>query len=112
MFSGDLVFVDRLLGVLPFSHAGRTLESFATMEQLDPALVVPGHGEVCDLEKARRETHDYLQLLVDHMRSAVDEMVELQVTIDSLDQSAFAHLRHYGLIKGGDAMQRLPCRHK
>jgi glyoxylase-like metal-dependent hydrolase (beta-lactamase superfamily II) len=103
VFAGDLVFVDRLLGVLPFSHAGRTLESFAAMEQLDPARIVPGHGEVCDLDKARRDTRDYLQRLVDHMSRAVDEMVELQVAIDSLDQSAFAHLQHYELIKGGNA---------
>jgi len=103
VFSGDLVFVDRLLGVLPFSHAGRTLESFAAMEQLDPIRIVPGHGEVCDLDKARRDTRDYLRLLVDHMGRAVDEMIELQVAIDSLDQSAFAHLQHYALIKGGNA---------
>ncbi len=102
-FSGDLVFVDRLLGVLPFSHAGHTLASFDAMAKLNPAVIVPGHGAVCDLAKARLETRDYLQTLVDHMKRAVDDMVELQVAIDSLDQSRFAYLRHYELIKGGNA---------
>jgi hypothetical protein len=63
--------------------AGCTLESFAAMEQ--------------------RDTRDYARLPVDHMSRAVDEMAELQVAIDSLDSSAFAHPQHYQPIKGGNA---------
>jgi glyoxylase-like metal-dependent hydrolase (beta-lactamase superfamily II) len=103
LFAGDLVYVDRLLGVLPFSSASAWLASFAEMERLQPRLIVPGHGAICDLPKAQRETRDYLQLLVDHMQRAVDGMVDLQEAIDTLDQSHFRYLANYDQLKGGNA---------
>ena len=103
LFAGDLVYVDRLLGVLPFSKAADWLTAFAEMERLHPRVIIPGHGSVCDLPKAQRDTRDYLQLLVDHMRRAVASMVDLQEAIDSLDQSAFRHLANYEALKGGNA---------
>lgn len=103
LYAGDLVFVDRLLGVLPFSRVGDWLASLAAIEQLAPAIIVPGHGAPCDLAKARRETADYLQLLNNHMREALNGMVDLQEAIDSLDQSAYAHLPNYEMLKGGNA---------
>ena len=83
VFAGDLVFVDRLLGVLPFSSAGGWLASFEEMAKLKPRLIIPGHGEVCDLAKARHETADYLRLLMDHMVKAVNQGKDLQAAIDS-----------------------------
>jgi len=103
LFSGDMIYVDRLLGVLPFCNATRWLASFAEMERLQPRVIVPGHGAVCDLPKAQRESRDYLRRLVDHMRRAVGDMVDLQKAIDSLDQSAWRHLANYDLLKGGNA---------
>lgn len=103
LFSGDLVYVDRLLGVLPFSNATRWLASFTAMEALNPRLIVPGHGAVCDLAKARRESRDYLQTLIDHMGRSINNMVDLQQAIDTLDQSAWASLANYELLKGGNA---------
>jgi glyoxylase-like metal-dependent hydrolase (beta-lactamase superfamily II) len=103
VFAGDIVFVDRLLGVLPFSSASGWLASFEEMAKLKPRLIIPGHGEVCDLAKARRETADYLSLLLDHMVKAVNAGKDLQAAIDSLDQSAFSTLPNYDLLKGGNA---------
>jgi glyoxylase-like metal-dependent hydrolase (beta-lactamase superfamily II) len=103
LFAGDLVYVDRLLGVLPFSNASDSLASFAEMEKLKPRLIVPGHGAVCDLKKAQRESRDYLRHLVDHMKKSVDNLVGLQEAIDSLDQSKWAKLANYELLKGGNA---------
>jgi glyoxylase-like metal-dependent hydrolase (beta-lactamase superfamily II) len=103
VFAGDLVFVDRLLGVLPFSSTSGWLASFEEMAKLKPRLIIPGHGEVCDLAKARHETADYLRLLLDHMVKAVNQGQDLQAAIDSLDQSAFSTLPNYELLKGGNA---------
>ncbi len=103
LFSGDLVYVDRLLGVMPFSNAGDWLASFAEMEKLNPKIIVPGHGAVCDLKKAQRESRDYLRHLVDHMQKAVDDMTGLQEAIDSLDQSQWSHLANFEQLKGGNA---------
>lgn len=103
MFSGDLIFVDRLLGVWPFSNTGNWLSSFAEIEKLDPRVIVPGHGRLCDLAKARRDTHDYLFLVRDHMKRALDQGVDLQTAVTSLDQSRFKYLQHYQLLSGGNA---------
>lgn len=103
LFSGDLVYVDRLLGVLPFSSASDWLASFDAMEKLKPRIIVPGHGQVCDLDRARSDTGDYLRLLITHMKLAVDKMISLQEAIDSLDQGAFSHLANFDLLKGGNA---------
>lgn len=103
VYAGDIVFTDRLLGVLPFSSASGWLASFEEMAKLKPRLIIPGHGDVCDLTKARRETADYLRLLITHMERAVDKGDDLQQAIDSLDQGAFANLANYELLKGGNA---------
>jgi glyoxylase-like metal-dependent hydrolase (beta-lactamase superfamily II) len=103
VFAGDIVFVDRLLGVLPFSSASGWLASFEEMAKLKPRLIIPGHGDVSDLGKARRETADYLNLLITHMKNAVGNMVDLQIAIDGLDQSKWAYLANYDLLKGGNA---------
>ena len=103
LFAGDLVYVDRLLGVLPFSSASGWLASFEMMEKLKPKMIVPGHGQVCDLARARLETGNYLRLLISHMQQAVDKGIAMQEAIDSLDQSAFSHLTNFDLLKGGNA---------
>ena len=103
LFSGDLIFVDRLLGVLPMSNTRAWLASFEEIEKLGPSIIVPGHGRICGLDQARRETRDYLRLLRDHMKKAVAEVADIQTAIDTLDQSAFSYLKNYDALKGGNA---------
>lgn len=103
LFAGDLVYVDRLLGVIPISSVKNWTASFKAMEKLAPKTVVPGHGSVCDLTKARRETYDYLVLLRTHVKKAVADFVDLQRAIDTLDQSRFSYLANYEELKGSNA---------
>jgi glyoxylase-like metal-dependent hydrolase (beta-lactamase superfamily II) len=103
LFSGDMVYVDRLLGVIPVSSSRDWLASFEEMEKLNPKVIVPGHGRVCDLAKARAQTRDYLVLLRNHMRQALDGGLDLQTAIDALDQGAYRHLANWELLKGGNA---------
>jgi glyoxylase-like metal-dependent hydrolase (beta-lactamase superfamily II) len=63
LFSGDLVFVDRMLGILPVSNSKDWLASVEKIEKLNPKVIIPGHGKVCDLIKARHDTREYLTLL-------------------------------------------------
>lgn len=102
-FTGDLVYVDRMLGVLPFSNANGWLVSLEAMAKLQPRLIIPGHGAVCDLPKAQKDSADYLRLLITRMGAAVDKGEDLQQAIDGLDQSAFAYLANYEALKGGNA---------
>ena len=95
--------MDRLLGVLPFGNTKDWLASLAAIENLAPKAIVPGHGQVCDLNRARKDTRDYLVLLRAHMKQALDQSMDLQTAISSLDQSAFKYLQHYELLSGGNA---------
>lgn len=103
LFSGDLIYVDRILSVLPFSNSRSWLASFDEIEKLKPGKIVPGHGKICDLGLAQRDTRNYLRLLHDHMQKAFDGGADLQTAIDSLDQSPYIRLQNYESLKGGNA---------
>lgn len=96
MFSGDLVFVDRLLGVLPMSSVKKGQAAFRAMAALKPAWIVPGHGRVCDLAQAQHETGDYYDFLADKVGAAAKEMEPMDVTLDRYaEMPAFQHLDNY-----------------
>lgn len=97
VFSGDLVYVDRLLGVLPWSSVKNGQQAFKALAALKPARIVPGHGRVCDLAQAQRETGDYYDFLADKVGAAAREMEPLAATLDRYaDLPAFRHLENYG----------------
>lgn len=91
VFSGDIVYIERLLGVMPFSDSAGWLEAFAAMAALDPAVVVPGHGPATTLERARAQTEAYLINLREQMRAYIDDGGEIIGSVD-VDQSAFEGL--------------------
>ncbi|MDP2019480.1 MAG: MBL fold metallo-hydrolase [Hydrogenophaga sp.] len=103
VFSGDIVYVDRLLGVLPFSHTGRWLDSFAVLEALQPAHIVPGHGDVCDLPKAQAQTRDYLRALRTHMKKAVDDGTDISAAIKAFDAQPWMGLLNAAELHPGNA---------
>lgn len=103
LFSGDVVYVDRLLGVLPMSRTKPWLDTFAAIEALRPERIVPGHGRVCSLEQARRDTRDYLAALRAHMKRAVDEGVDMSAAIKSFDARPFSHLLNAAELMPGNA---------
>ena len=53
LFAGDVVYVDRVLGLHPVSCTKTWLESFAVIDSLQPQIIVPGHGKVTDLATAQ-----------------------------------------------------------
>jgi glyoxylase-like metal-dependent hydrolase (beta-lactamase superfamily II) len=96
MFSGDLVYVDRILGVLPWSSVKNGQQAFHALAALKPARIVPGHGRVCDLAQAQRETGDYYDFLAGKVGAAAKEMEPLTATLDRYqDMPQFRHLDNY-----------------
>jgi len=96
-FSGDLVYVERILGVLPWSSVINGQKAFRTMEALQPALIVPGHGSVCDLPQARRESGDYYDFLVEKVGGAARDMQPMSEVLDRYAEvPVFRHLENYG----------------
>ncbi len=95
-FSGDLIYVDRLLGVMPASSVHNGQQAFRALKQVQPERIVPGHGRVCDLAQATRETGDYYDFLVETVGTAATEMEPMDATLDRYaDLPQFNHLENY-----------------
>ena len=96
VFGGDLVYVDRLLGVLPWSSVRNGQAAFRALAALKPARIVPGHGRVCDLDQAQRETGDYYGFLAGTIGKAAKDMEPMdEVLTRHADLPAFRHLENY-----------------
>jgi glyoxylase-like metal-dependent hydrolase (beta-lactamase superfamily II) len=103
LFSGDLVYVDRVFAILPWSSAINGQEAFKEMELLKPTYIVPGHGQVCDLAKARRDSGDYYDFLVDAIGAAAQEMEPMDQIIEQYRRlPAFEHLEHFDDLHGAN----------
>ncbi len=95
-FTGDLVYVDRLLGILPQSNVRKAHQAFERLRSLAPRHVVPGHGRVTDMAQAQRETGDYYRFLIDHVGAAARNLDSLEDTLKKFaDAPAFSHLRNF-----------------
>jgi len=102
VFTGDIVYVGRILGVMDFSDSATWLDAFDAMAALEPDYLVPGHGPLTDLATATADTRDYLVNLRDKMRVYIDDGGDI---IDSVkvDQSAFSYLDQFDMLAGRNA---------
>jgi len=103
MFSGDVVYVDRLLGVIPVSQTKAWLATFEEIERLAPAILVPGHGRVTTLAVAQAQTRDYLRALRAHMKQAVDEGVDVSAAVRSFPAQPYGSLLNAAELMPGNA---------
>jgi glyoxylase-like metal-dependent hydrolase (beta-lactamase superfamily II) len=103
LFTGDVVYVDRMLGVLPVSHTKRWLDTFAVIEPLNPQVLVPGHGSVTTVAKAKADTQAYLLALRAHMKKAVDDGVDVSAAVKSFDAKPFMRLLSAAELMPGNA---------
>ncbi len=104
VFSGDIVFVERILGIGPISHSGEWIEVFNEMAKLKATHVVPGHGHATNMEKAKADTLDYLVNLREKMRAYMDEGGEIIGSVN-VDQSKFFYLEQFESLAKRNAQQ-------
>jgi len=104
LFSGDLIYVDRMLGVLPWSRVGSWQSAFDTaLATLKPATIVPGHGSVCDADKAQQDTGDYLAWLLTEIKPAVENWEGLEVTVAKYgDEPRWRYLENFDPLHRGN----------
>ncbi|MGV6849049.1 MAG: MBL fold metallo-hydrolase [Marinibacterium sp.] len=98
IFTGDLVFTERLLGVQGDGKSSVVrdwLASFDRVAAMNPAHIVPGHGHACNLARAQADTGDYLAWLIDNIAPAVEDFEGLADVVDRLESSPFDHLVNY-----------------
>jgi glyoxylase-like metal-dependent hydrolase (beta-lactamase superfamily II) len=103
LYSGDMVYVERLLGVLPWSDAVAWRESFHRMETLAPTHIVPGHGRPVGLEIARKHTGEYLDWLVVELSEASENWEPIDEVIARLAEApAFESLQNFAELHRGN----------
>lgn len=93
-FTGDVVYVDRVLGLHSVSKTKNWLDSFAMLESLRPQWIIPGHGAIADIPKAQAQTRDLLMALRAHMGKAIESGQDLSAAVKSFDAQPFKGLQH------------------
>ena len=104
MFTGDIVYVDRILGIGPQSHSGEWIKTFNAMAAFKPEAIVPGHGNVATLEKATAETLDYLLNLRKKMAVHIENGGDMIGSV-KVDQSGFSSLLQFDALARRNAQQ-------
>ncbi|EJC61047.1 beta-lactamase domain-containing protein [Alcaligenes faecalis subsp. faecalis NCIB 8687] len=96
VFTGDLVYVDRLLGILPQSNIRNADAAFKQLVSMKPTHVVPGHGRVTDIAQAQKETGDYYTFMITNIGAAAREMEPMTETLNQFANPAqFKHLANF-----------------
>jgi len=102
MFSGDIVFTDRMLGPGPAADTASWLKVFKTMVGYHPGIIVPGHGYPATIEKATADTYNYITYMRSQVKKILDKGGDM---IDALkiDQSRFRYLKVFDKMAGRSA---------
>lgn len=102
-FTGDLVYVDRLLGVLPQSNVRKAHQTFERLRALSPAHIVPGHGRVTNMAQAQKETGDYYEFLISNIGTAARNLESMPETLDKFaSPKQFKHLQNFEELHRGN----------
>ena len=104
IFSGDIIYVERILGVGGQSNAKSWIEVFEALAAKNPKIIVPGHGHVTDLIESTASTYDYLVNLRTRLTTYIDGGGEIMNSV-GIDQSAFKHLLQFEQLARKNAQQ-------
>ena len=111
IFTGDIVYTERLLGIGSQSSAIEWVETYKAIAKLNATHVVPGHGHATDMLQADADTYDYLinlrAKIAAHIESGGDIIGSVEV-----DQSAFSYLHNFDQLARRNAQTRvfrIPC---
>lgn len=102
VFTGDIVYVERILGVGDQSSITDWPAAFEAVEATGATHVVPGHGHATTMERARADTYDYLMNLRTQIGALLDEGGDI-MDAPKVDQSAFAYLEQFEALAGRNA---------
>jgi len=102
VFTGDIVYVERILGNGGQSNVKSWIATFEAMAALEPAHVVPGHGHATTLKQATADTYDYLVNLRTRIGTLIEEGGDI-MDAPNIDQSAFAYLEEFDSLAGRNA---------
>lgn len=104
MFTGDIVYTDRMLGIGPQSAHLSWIAAFEAMAARKPEVVVGGHGMPADLARATADSYDYLVFLRQAVQTFMDNGHGME-EIGTIDQSRFSYLENFDSLKGRNAQR-------
>ena len=102
MFTGDIVFNNRMLGIGPAENLQSWITVFEHMENFKSELIVPGHGDPSDLVTARKNTYSYLVHLKTQISKVLEGGGDMQDAL-KIDQSQYDYLLNHETISGRNA---------
>jgi len=102
MFAGDIVFTDRMLGPGPAKNTASWLNVFEKMVAYKPEIIVPGHGSPATIEKATKDTYDYISYMRKEVSKVIDKGGDMQDAL-KIDQSGFRYLKVFDKMAGRSA---------
>lgn len=104
MFTGDIVYTERMLGIGEQSNSRSWLHVFNSMAGFKPKHLVPGHGSPTTLDIAIKDTGSYLSFL----RNTISLFIENgggAHEISRINQTRFKYLNNYESLKGRNALK-------
>ena len=104
MFTGDIVYTERMLGIGEQSNSKSWLHVFNSMAAFKPKYLIPGHGSPTTLEKAIKDTGNYLS----YLRNTISLFIENgggAHEISRINQTQFKYLDNYESLKGRNALK-------
>jgi len=104
MFTGDIVYIERMLGVGGQSNSKSWLTVYEAMASYKPEHIIPGHGNPTTLEKANKDSHEYLKFLRNSVAEFIDDDGDIS-DISMVDQSPYKYLFNYDSLSGRNAQQ-------
>jgi len=104
IFSGDIIYLERMLAVGSMSNALSWMKVFKEIDKLKPKVIVPGHGHVGTLAAAKRDTYDYLVYLYAGMKKYHNQGIS-ETKISEFNQSKYKYLKAYKQLKGRNALK-------
>ena len=104
LFAGDIVYMERILGIGSQSNALQWVASFEALAALSPSHIVPGHGAPTDLAGATRDTYDYLINIRTKMAEYIENGGDIIESV-KVDQSAFTYLQNFDQLAGRNAQE-------
>lgn len=95
VYGGDILYSGRLPAVIDGGNVQSWITVFDKLRGFGNVIFVPGHGKPAKLSAFEFSTRDYLSLLYKHMKKAVEQGLDQQEAIKTLDQSGFAKLANF-----------------
>ncbi len=105
LFTGDIVYTERLLAVIPAGRSADWLGTFDALLRLAPKTLVPGHGSPTTPARAVSDTRDYLAFLRGSVKAKLDAGASVEEAVDQLDQSQFSRMANFRDLSRRNAFQ-------